>query len=606
MILDRTHDNSTNGGRKFIETFAFADGSALSWEEFLTVTANAGTDAGDIIYQKPPPEIVSSGAFGGLVAGQLFTELKSSAPDTSNDDQTNNPNTWDAPGDDIIYGTYYADIFAPASGSDQIHGRNGDDTYYVEKSAGRTMIFETSGTDRVIFGNGIAVSDLIINERNVDDRGGNDMVITFRNGTGTVILADAFASPNSSSGKIEFFEFYDGTVLSREYFRSGASTDDMMTGTDDDDFLMSLGGDDILIGGLGADNLNGGAGFDLASYADAATAVSVDLGAGAGLAGEAEGDQYNQVEGIIGSEFADTLFGSDNDDLLRGGAGGDTLEGRGGDDVLEGGAGSDTLIGGEGNDTASYQESVGAVSVNLELGIGLAGDAVGDTFTGIENLAGGAHRDILIGDANANIIWGLGGHDSLDGGAGDDTLDGSAGNDNLIGGAGADSLDGGTGFDTASYAESVMGVHVDLQVGQATGGDAEGDTLVNVEAVVGSGYADALRGNDAANTLSGGNGVDLLQGGLGNDTLYGGDSSVPSDGAADTFVFSTGDGNDTIVGFEDGLDQIAFTGSLAFSDLTITEDENGHMTVGYGSGDTILLLDAAGLVSEGDFVFNYV
>ncbi|WP_411891972.1 hypothetical protein [Yoonia sp. SDW83-1] len=61
----------------------------------------------------------------------------------------------------------------------------------------------------------------------------------------------------------------------------------------------------------------------------------------------------------------------------------DTLEGRRGDDVLEGGAGADDLIGGDGNDTASYQESTGAVSVNLDLGVGLVGDAVGDTFTDI-------------------------------------------------------------------------------------------------------------------------------------------------------------------------------------------------------------------------------
>ena len=82
---------------------------------------------------------------------------------------------------------------------------------------------------------------------------------------------------------------------------------------------------------------------------------------------------------------------------------------------------------------------------------------------------------------------GRAGDDTLEGGAGDDTLNGLAGNDTLIGGAGADALDGGDDTDTASYAGSSAAVTVSLVAGATnTGGDAEGDTLSNIENLIGS------------------------------------------------------------------------------------------------------------------------
>ena len=61
----------------------------------------------------------------------------------------------------------------------------------------------------------------------------------------------------------------------------------------------------------------------------------------------------------------------------------------------------------------------------------------------------------------------------------------SGGNDTLIGGA--DTLDGGDGTDTASYEGSSAAVTVSLVAGATnTGGDAEGDTLSNIENLTGS------------------------------------------------------------------------------------------------------------------------
>ncbi|AZE47505.1 hemolysin-type calcium binding protein [Pseudomonas chlororaphis] len=70
-----------------------------------------------------------------------------------------------------------------------------------------------------------------------------------------------------------------------------------------------------------------------------------------------------------------------------------------------------------------------------------------------------------------------------------DEIDGLAGNDLILGGAGADKIDGGTGTDTVDYSASAAAVNVEIRPGTSlagTGGDAQGDTLSNIDKVVGS------------------------------------------------------------------------------------------------------------------------
>lgn len=148
-------------------------------------------------------------------------------------------------------------------------------------------------------------------------------------------------------------------------------------------------------------------------------------------------------------------------------------------------------------------------------------------------------NDILYGDSSANTLYGYddndtlfgyGSGDTLDGGADNDTIDGGdgadiilggAGNDTIIGAAGADTIDGGSDIDTAWYLSSSAAVQVSLLAGTGSGGDAAGDTLSNVENLVGSNYADTLTGSAGANVLDGAGGSDTLTGGAGNDILIG-------------------------------------------------------------------------------------
>jgi hypothetical protein len=92
---------------------------------------------------------------------------------------------------------------------------------------------------------------------------------------------------------------------------------------------------------------------------------------------------------------------------------------------------------------------------------------------------------------------------------------GTDSSETLTGSSGADTLFGGGGNDMVGYAYS-GGIDIDftdrtsLGFIRAHGGRAEGDLLYSVEAVLGSGMADALRGNAAGNFFRGNDRADRL------------------------------------------------------------------------------------------------
>jgi Ca2+-binding RTX toxin-like protein len=518
------------------------------------------------------------------------------------------------------------------------------------------------------------------------------------------------------------------------------------------DTLVGSLGDDVLEGGGGADILKGFGGVDTASYAGSASGVTVNLGTGVASGGDAQGDTLVDIDGLIGSAFADVLTGDAGDNRIAGGAGADVLDGgagfdtldysasaqgvtvrlwqgpansqgdaRGdvisnfeavigsafadilvgtlGDNVLEGGAGADILKGFGGVDTASYAGSASGVTVNLATGVYSGGDAQGDTLADIDGLIGSAFADVLTGDAGDNVMAGGAGADVMDGGAGFDTLDysasaegvtvrlwqgftssrgdawgdlvsnfeaiigsafadvlvGSLGDDVLEGGAAADLLKGFGGVDAASYAGSASGVTVNLATGVHSGGDAQGDTLVDIDGLIGSAFADILTGNAGDNILAGGGGPDILNGGQGLDTAsYAGSASgvsvnlgtgVASGGDAegdafvdienlagsafaddltgnagtnvltgglgdDTFVFGANWGHDVIADFRAGSrgDEIIRLDSAVFVDFAdvlahTTNDSNGNAVIAKGGMSITLTGTPKAWLRVDDFEF---
>ena len=96
--------------------------------------------------------------------------------------------------------------------------------------------------------------------------------------------------------------------------------------------------------------------------------------------------------------------------------------------------------------------------------------------------------------AQATAFGASGGDDTLIGRRGNDLLKGQGGDDLLNGGKGRDILDGGAGFDTAQYADASGGVHVELWSGLGVIGEANGDQLLQIEAVIGSNFNDKTNG----------------------------------------------------------------------------------------------------------------
>lgn len=191
--------------------------------------------------------------------------------------------------------------------------------------------------------------------------------------------------------------------------------------------------------GAGRELVTGGLGEDFLSYIRSGEGVRVDLMAGKGTGGYAEGDPYIFVEGVSGSNVNDVLIGNGAYDWLYG---------YNGDDTIRGGAGGDSLHGGAGFDTLDYRTSDAGVRIDLAKQTAYGGDAQGDSFEDFENVDGTDFGDRLTGDAGANKLRGFDGKDQLAGGDGADILSGGGGADRLTGGKGGDALRGGSGADS--------------------------------------------------------------------------------------------------------------------------------------------------------------
>ena len=116
-----------------------------------------------------------------------------------------------------------------------------------------------------------------------------------------------------------------------------------ITGGDGSSYsLTGTSGDDVLAGSSVVDHITGGAGSDIVDYRDDTSGVTVNLNTNSGTGGEAQGDTYSSIEGIMG--------GSGNDHLIGNSVVGNYLDGGAGNDTLIGGLGSDILVGGDGAD----------------------------------------------------------------------------------------------------------------------------------------------------------------------------------------------------------------------------------------------------------------
>ena len=505
-------------------------------------------------------------------------------------------------GDDTIYAFEGNDIIIGGAGIDTLSGGAGADHFIyanlndAASNGTREVItdFEV-GTDKIDF------TALSLTNVSIVLSGGHYLV-TGSGQTGSIFLsvaANGAVTKADILGVPSNFNVINGTAA--DNILTGTLQDDEMNGLagndqiyahDGDDRLLGGDGNDTLSGGNGNDFIDGGNGTDIAlynyNYYTSTIGVTVDLAiTTAQVTGAAGTDTLVNVENVFGTKYVDilrgnavanVLYGGDANDQLSGRDGNDVLFGGAGDDILGGDAGNDRMDGESGTDLALYNAATSAVNVDLAITYAQnTGGAGTDTLLNIENLFGSSYADTLRGSTAANVIYGGIGNDNIYGRAGNDVLFGEDGNDLIVGDEGDDRMDGGAGMDMALYNSSAAAVTVDLAIGYAqnTGG-AGTDTLLNIESLFGSIYADTLRGSDVANTIYGGAENDRIDGRAGDDILFGEDGNDTLAGEA---------GNDRING-GNGTDMVLYTSatSAVSVDLGLSSAQNTG-----GAGTDILL-----------------
>lgn len=267
------------------------------------------------------------------------------------------------------------------------------------------------------------------------------------------------------------------------------------------------------------DSFSGGLGVDTASYLTRNQGAGVSLDDVANDGGSCfpgrtcENDNiHSDVEWIETGEGDDVIVGGAGDHIFSPGKGTNTVTGgEGNDKVLMPMKGTDEVNGGPGVDSVSYEGRLVGLEISLDGKANDGGDDEDDNLRGIEKVTGGSARDIITGDGRSNVLIG---------GSGNDLLKGGAGRDTLVPGAGDDTSRGGEGRDRASFMDAPVPVKANLTKKSATGDGS--DTLVEIEALIGSPGGDVLVASSLPNLVVGGAGDDTVRGLAGNDLLKGG------------------------------------------------------------------------------------
>ncbi|MBR0950712.1 VCBS domain-containing protein [Bradyrhizobium canariense] len=293
----------------------------------------------------------------------------------------------------------------------------------------------------------------------------------------------------------------------------GLEGNDQISGGDGADLLFGGAGNDKIAGNAGNDKIDGGTGFDRATYTEATGGITVNMAAGTASGAGVDSDTLVNVEGIIGSDFADTYDATGFAGVT--GVAGAVV----GYNEFEGGKGDDQITGllngpGQALTRVSYLHATDSVTVDIQAHSAHATNgtvaedlaSIGqDSFTNVSGVIGSAFNDTLRGSNN-----GTGTFESYEGRAGNDLIDGRG------------------GYDIAVYsndAATTAGITVNLAAGTVVGDSTVGtDTLVAVEAVRGTNFNDVF---DATGFGAGGANIGSLgtfndfQGAGGDDTIIG-------------------------------------------------------------------------------------
>jgi len=538
-------------GGEGIDLLTYEVSTAAVSVDLTTLTLDRGYATGDILV-------------GGIinVTGSQFDDI------ISGDEAQNELLGWH--GADVIYGM---------GGSDQLYGGDGDDQLFG--GLGNDLLHGGNGADLLDGGEG--TDTVSWNLYQVDPKGGPNRLT---NDTGGVIAdlqtgeagLDTLVGIENLSGGVGDDQFYgdDG-----DNFLGGNAGDDLLDGRGGNDVLLGSRGDDTLLGGAGDDFLSGGAGtntidggtgFDTLDYSSLTYGVTIVMAGVGTRSGHATGsvDSLTPVDAYVWTDSLTDVVGPTGEP-------GDSVQ-SGTNEVRYTYAFFDWGTDDPSDDVYSQRDPItperiwklnpifaesaaDLIEVAFLPDVGLLAE---QEVTAIQNYV--ASSDIF-----SNI-------EQIVGGKGDDNIVGNAQDTFFYGGTGADFIDGGAGIDTAGYQYSEQAVTLDLTNLVFQGGDAEGDTLVGIENLIGSAFADVLVGSSLDNRLTLGAGSDRVSGGGGSDTAV---FEFASTGIV--FELSTGGlnvivgENETVLSQDFVADDIDF---LEFTDTTLTYADAEYIALG--------------------------
>ena len=320
----------------------------------VNVDLTAGTDT-------------KAGGGGSDTLSAIQNVIGTSGDDVINGDGHAN-HIWGLAGDDTITAEAGADVIDAGSGTNSVDGGTGPDTIsYTTASAGLTISLK-NGTAT----NG-SIHDTLQHMENV--RGSNfadtitgdshPNVINGENGNDTINGEsgnDTFTARSSMDGS-DNVRGGPGVDTVTYAARSGhihvsldGVANDGAKGEHDNihvdvENVITGSGNDTIQGSAASNMLDGGAGVNTLSFANAPSAISVNLTTH--VSKHWGTDTVVHFRNVLGSAHSDTITGNSLPNVLSGAGGNDTILGEGGPDTLVGGAGNDHLNGGAGTDHCS-------------------------------------------------------------------------------------------------------------------------------------------------------------------------------------------------------------------------------------------------------------
>lgn len=507
-----------------------------------------------------------------------------------------------------------ADTLTAGSGADYFSAASGNETYAFNAGFSDDAIAQSGGTATLMFGSGIANTDLSVTAvqttdgqmaLEIDDGGVIDVFGGLTGAVGSVAFAggstysldqllDAGGVGDGSDQTLQgasgvmTFSVDDSAALNTD----AAAADTISAWGRSDTVSVSQTNDEgstVFVGGNSA-QVTGGSG------ADSLTADGLDDSITAG-----SGDQ------VLGATGAN--------DLLAGGSGQDTLTAKGTNDTLIAGIGIDTLIDESGGaDTFVVNNTADVVQANSSTANDTIESSVSFTLSANINtlLLEGSSNVTGVGNADSfNLLKANSGNDTLIAGAGNDTLVAGPGNDLLVAGSGGDVLEGGAGSTT--YALGSGFGHVEIEPGAGTGAIQFG-TGISVTSLA-LGLTTDFTGSPALLIQDGSSSV-IVDGGLAGsinqfafadgsqltlaqllasaNVMPGSIAGANGDGVINTTPNASlsGSGNDAILatGASDTLTAGVGTESLLVSgaDASVIGGSGTETLVGAGNGDTVV------------------